>query len=140
MVAAPCETGGERPPARHAPQERHDAVGSGERAVEVEGGDDGWRHAASPSSMLQNAGQLFDTTSRVGDLDAGDHRADHAERHRQPVVVVGRQPGRRADRDAEGCTTSPSSVSSIEAAERPQLAGEIAEPVALLAADEADTA
>ena len=42
---------------------------------------------------VQYPGQLFDTTSGSATSMPGDDGAEHAERHRQAVVVVGRQRG-----------------------------------------------
>ncbi len=49
--------------AGHPSQERHDAVSSGQRGVEVEGGDRAEGHTNDSASIVQNPGQLFDTTS-----------------------------------------------------------------------------
>ena len=47
----------------HPSEERHDGVSSGQRGVEVECGDRAERHTNVSASIVQNPGQLFDTTS-----------------------------------------------------------------------------
>ena len=134
MVAAPSKPSGERTAARHAPQERHDTVGSGQRPVEVEG-DDGGRHAASPSSMFQYAGQLFETTCGSATTMPGTTvpitpNAIASLWSWWVATCTAAQSRRR------GLDDEPVSGLVDRGAERPQLAGEVAETIALLAADE----
>ena len=116
-------SGGEGAPARAM------AVGVW-RAVDVEGGNLRPSHRSSSSSISRSRASSW-SRRRVGDIDPRDHHADDTERHRQAVVVVGRQRG-AVEPIARGITTSPSSVSSTAPPSR-RARCQITEPVTFLA-------
>ena len=89
------------------------------------------------AARAQKPGQLFDTTSGSATSMPGDDGAEHAERHRQAVVVVGGQRG--AVQPGDGLDAQPVGLdASTRGAGLGQLGGEVAEAVALLGPDEPD--